>query len=296
MEVYSRTDGYRPGVVSVHGAHGIRALLAFVLVSYARGPLSKLATRSLIVGGPLGEASAFPELFKTHESIAMKEAILSQIRNLSPPSDRAVFEAAGYEWKDHVNYALDLSQGESVLRGNMSKSRRKSIDSAERSGIELLPSPFSDLAGVYRLLQETYSRVQIPLAPLTLFGNAFSVLLPLGQLWCLVATIGGSACAVRLVLRWRNALYDWYAGSSELGREHHADEWLVWQVLKRGIEEGCNVFDFGGAGPPGEAYGPAEFKRRFGGRVFNPGRFEKIYRPIASRVTKTAYGIWRKWH
>ena len=294
MEVYANTNGYRPGVVAVEAPDGIRALLAFVLVSYARGRLPKLATRSLIVGGPLGEVSEFPRLLAAHESVAIHQAALSQVRNLYPGADRAAFEASGYKWQDHMNYLIDLTPGKSVLLSKMSKSRRKSIASAERAGVGLLESPAPDMIAVYRLLQETYSRAKIPLAPRSLFESAFSVLVPRGELWCLVAAIGGSSCAVRLVLRWKTTLYDWYAGSSDLGRMHHADDWLVWQILKRGVEEGCTLFDFGGAGPPGEAYGPAEFKRRFGGKSINPGRFEKAYRPIALRAVRAAYQLGRK--
>ena len=294
MQVYANTDGYRPGVVAVEGSRGIRALLAFVLVSYAGRRLPKFATRSLIVGGPLGEASEFSKLLAAHESLAIHQAVQSQIRNLSPPADRAVFEASGYEWQDHMNYMIDLTEGESTLLDRMSKSRRKSIAGAERSGIQLLESGSPDVIAVYRLLQETYSRVKVPLAPRKLFETALSPLVPRGQLWWFIAVVGGSSCAVRLVLRWQNTLYDWYAGSSELGRTHHADEWLVWQVLKRGVEEGCTLFDFGGGGPPEKAYGPAEFKRRFGGQATNPGRFEKAYCPIALKAVRSAYSLARK--
>jgi len=291
MEVYARTDGYQPGVLAVHGPDGIRALLAFVLVSYARGYLPKLASRSLIIGGPLGDASAFPALLAEHESIAVHQAVLSQIRNLESPSDRSVFEAKGYTWEDHLNYVIDLEQTESALLGKMSKSRRKSIAAADRSGVHLLEPRDPKQDTVYRLLRETYLRAKVPLAPRNLFESALSVLLPRGQLWCVLAAIGETSCAVRLVLRWRNTLYDWYAGSSALGRQYHADAWLVWQILRRGIAEGCTRFDFGGAGAPQENYGPAEFKRRFGGGTINPGRFEKAYRPIALRAVKAAYGL-----
>src|SRR6267143_6053068 len=154
MQVYANTEGYRPGVVAVDGPDGIRALLAFVFVSYAGGRLPKLATRSLIVGGPLGDVSEFPRLLAAHESLAVHQAVLSQIRNLHPPSDRAVFEASGYKWQDHVNYMIDLTSGESAILGRMSKSRRKGIAGAEQSGMHLLESGYSDLIMVYRLLQE----------------------------------------------------------------------------------------------------------------------------------------------
>jgi lipid II:glycine glycyltransferase (peptidoglycan interpeptide bridge formation enzyme) len=106
------------------------------------------------------------------------------------------------------------------------------------------------------------------------------------------AVLDGELMALRLVLRWGGTLYDWYAGS-DLDQPTHADEWLVWQVLRQGIREGCNTFDFGGAGKPDEPYGPREFKRRFGGQAVNPGRFEKVYRPLTFRATKAAYKAWR---
>ena len=69
----------------------------------------------------------------------------------------------------------------------------------------------------------------------------------------------------------------------------------MWEVLRRAIRAGCTAFDFQGAGAPGEAYGPGEFKRRFGGAETNPGRFEKVYRPLTLKVSKIAYELWRRW-
>ena len=60
-------------------------------------------------------SSAFPKLLAAHESIAVHQAVLSQIRNLHSPSDRSVFKAMGYTWEDHLNYVIDLKSGESVL-------------------------------------------------------------------------------------------------------------------------------------------------------------------------------------
>jgi hypothetical protein len=294
--VYEQTEGYRPGVFAVGGKNGIRALLAYVIVSYTVPLFSRLLSRSLVIGGPIGDATTFASLLDEYDAEASRESGVSQIRNLTPPGDRRIFENVGYQWQDHLNYIIDLRPGERVLLAKMSKSRRKNIAGADRAGMVSLEFRPSDTSAVYGLLQETYSRAKVPLAPRSLFESATSLLVPRGQLWCYLASISGSGCAVRLVLRWKNTLYDWYAGSSDLGREHHADEWLVWQILKKGIQEGCTLFDFGGAGNPGEFYGPGEFKRQFGGQKVNLGRFDKIYRPIAPRVTATAYSLWRRWH
>jgi lipid II:glycine glycyltransferase (peptidoglycan interpeptide bridge formation enzyme) len=47
---------------------------------------------------------------------------------------------------------------------------------------------------------------------------------------------------------------------------------------------GYKVFDFGGAGIPGKEYGVREFKKQFGGKLVNYGRFEKIYRPAIKKI------------
>jgi len=294
MEVYSRTRGYEPHVLAVEDATGIRALLACVFVTYASGPIARFASRSLTVGGPLGDPLAFPDLLGALDSLAGQKTSMSQIRNLQPPEDKNIFETAGYRWEDHINYLIDLTQGQKALLGKMSKARRKGLRLAEQSRMEVHDLSSAAVEAAYGLLLETHDRAKVPLAPQVLFENAISILAPRGQLWCLMASLSGSLCAVRFVLRWRDTLYDWYTGSSDDGRQHHADELLVWEILMRGMLEGCRTFDFGGAGPPGAAYGPAEFKRRFGGAMINPGRFERVYRPLVIRALRTGYKLGRK--
>jgi len=294
MEVYSRTRGFEPHVLAVEDAPGIRALLACVFVTYSSGPIAKFASRSLAVGGPLGDPVAFPDLLRALDALASRKTSMSQIRNLQPPEDKSTFETAGYHWEDHINYLIDLAQGPKALMGKMSKARRKGLRLAEESRTEVRDLSSAAVEAAYGLLRETCDRAKVPLAPQVLFENAISILAPRGQLWCLTASLSGSMCAVRFVLRWRDTLYDWYAGSSDDGRQHHADELLVWETLKRGMLEGCKTFDFGGAGPPGASYGPAEFKRRFGGAMINPGRFERVYRPLVVRALRTGYKVGRK--
>jgi len=292
--VYEATKGYRPHLVAAEFRGEIRALMASVLVDYASGRWTRLTGRAIVTGGPLGDAHAFPHLLAAHDGTAQREALLSQIRNLEAPRDPTPFLSAGYRWEDHVNFTIDLSKGESAILERMSKARRKGIQRADRAGLEIRDLRRDDLDEAYALVRDTYTRASIPLADASLFRNAYEILGREGCLWAIAAVVQGTARAVRFVLRWEGVLYDWYAGSSDEGRNLHADEWLVWQVLTRGIARGCSTFDFGGAGRPGEPYGPREFKRRFGGREVNPGRFEKVYRPFATRATRVALEVWRK--
>lgn len=293
--VYEKTVGFRPFVVAAESQAEIRALVSGAIVSYSKGRLAPLASRAVVIGGPLGEKSSFPAVLEALDRLAGKSALCTQIRNLRELSDRSVFEPLGYQWEDHLNYIIDLDQSEESLWRGMSKARRKAIERADRNGLNLIELNHEHLGSVYDLLRETYSRAAVPLADCSLFENAMEVLGPSGQLWAVAALQGDTPCAARFVLRWKRTLFDWYAGSSDLGRTSHADEWLVWQVLRRGIQQGCVEFDFGGGGPPGSGYGPGEFKRRFGGTSINPGRFQKVYWPLTMRLSKVAFEAWRRW-
>jgi lipid II:glycine glycyltransferase (peptidoglycan interpeptide bridge formation enzyme) len=249
-----------------------------------------------VIGGPVGDPSTFATLLAAHDNLASKVAVLTQVRNLTAPKDLAPFESLGYRWEDHLNYLIDIRPGPDAILEGMSKARRKGIASGEKAGLAMWPTDKGGLERAYSVLRETHRRAGIPLADKSLFDSALDILAPRDLLMARVAALGGELCAARFVLRWKHTLYDWYAGSTDLGREVHADEWLVWEMLKEGVTKACRTFDFGGAGKPSESYGPREFKRRFGGSELNPGRFVKAYRPVVTRVTRAAYDVWMRWH
>lgn len=290
MRVYAGTRGYTPHVVAVEARGQVQALLASVLIHYANGGLQRFATRAITQGGPIGDPSGFSVLIHALDSYASKLALLSEIRNINEPKDPEEFLAAGYSWQDHLDFSVDLHQGERSVWEGMSRSRKKGISKAMQSGLEISKLAPANLSDAYGLLQDTYTRSRVPLADASLFENAMKLLCPSGKLLALGAAKEGSLCAVRFLLRARGVMYDWYAGSSDIGRDLHADELLVWEAFKEGIGGGAHMFRFGGAGRPGEEYGPGEFKRRFGGRALNPGRFTKSYHPVASFM---AHGIYR---
>lgn len=292
VRVYRKSKGYRPILVAAESGGRLRTLMVSAVVSYTPRRFSSLTARAIVTGGPLGDQDAFSLLLAAHDGMIGNSVLLTQVRNLGPPADRTPFESAGYRWEDQLNFLIDLRKGEAALLAGMSKARRKGIAHAERAGLDLCNLRSTDLVAAYRLLQKTYSRASVPLADRSLFEAALEELGSSGHIIPLAAVLDGELMAVRLVLRWGETLYDWYAGS-DLDQPGHADEWLVWQVLRQGISDGCNTFDFGGAGKPDEPYGPREFKRRFGGETVNPGRFEKVYRPLTLRAAKAAYKAWR---
>ncbi|MCK5059499.1 MAG: peptidoglycan bridge formation glycyltransferase FemA/FemB family protein, partial [Candidatus Aminicenantes bacterium] len=50
----------------------------------------------------------------------------------------------------------------------------------------------------------------------------------------------------------------------------------TWAAIDYALKKGLRYFDFMGAGKPDQDYGVREFKSKFGGRLVNYGRFERI--------------------
>jgi serine/alanine adding enzyme len=293
--VFRQTKGYQPQVVASLKGESVTGLLSSVIVSYHVGRFSPPGSRAIVIGGPVGDPTAVPTLLAAHDNLASKITLLTQIRNLTSPLDRTPFASLAYHWEDHLNYLIDLQAGEDVILAGMSKARRKGIAFAEKAGLAMQPVDKNRLSDAYGLLRMTYRRAGVPLADEGLFRSALDTLSPGDHVLARIAILGADICAARFVLSWNGTLYDWYAGSSDLGRQVHADEWLVWAILREGVAKACSTFDFGGAGRPLEKYGPREFKRRFGGSEVNPGRFEKVYHPLQVRVAKVALEVWRRW-
>jgi serine/alanine adding enzyme len=64
--------------------------------------------------------------------------------------------------------------------------------------------------------------------------------------------------------------------------------------LQWGAENGYRLYDFGGAGKPGEVYGVRDFKAKFGGRLVEYGRFTVTHAPIRIRLSKLGYRIYQQ--
>jgi serine/alanine adding enzyme len=96
------------------------------------------------------------------------------------------------------------------------------------------------------------------------------------------------------ILCYRNTLVDWYAGSMRSYLKKYPNDLLPWEVFKWGNSRGFSEFDFGGAGKPDKEYGVRDYKKKFGGRFVNFGRFEKIHKRIMYSIVKTAFVLWRR--
>ena len=297
-EIFRNTKNHVPRLAAVVSRSDglLNALMLTVQVNVAGGLLKRLTGRGILYGGLLcPPQQKYPDsisrLVEMHDQKLRSHVLLTEIRNMNSTAFfRSSLEANGYVYRDYLNYVIDLQQGPERIYNSFSTSCKRNIRKAETSGIEI--RVLEDLDGVpvfYRMLQKTYARAKVVIADISLFENAFRVLYPKNMIKIFVAYLGMVPIACRSVFLFKDRMYDWYAGSDPAYYKHCPNEWMVWHILRMGIQNGFRIFDFGGAGFPDEKYGVRDFKSRFGGKLVNHGRYTKIYSPLWFQISKVGY-------
>jgi lipid II:glycine glycyltransferase (peptidoglycan interpeptide bridge formation enzyme) len=67
----------------------------------------------------------------------------------------------------------------------------------------------------------------------------------------------------------------------------------MWHILKWGAENHYCIYDFGGAGKPGEHYGVRDFKAKFGGELVCYGRNTWVSMPALLALSSLIYSHFR---
>ena len=302
-EVYKRTKNYESiSLAAIDGATGetLGVLLA-VLVRVKSGFLGDFFISSVIHGGPLvveGEKGvvASKALMEHHDKMVQKNEMYTLIRNLYDTTFlSSTLKDAGYIYEEHLNFLIDLDRPEEEIWRNIHKSRRKGINRARKKGIIIEEVKDKNILPIfYRIVEETYKNARVPLVDKSLFESAFDILVPKNRAKFYIVKYEDTFIGARLVTTYKKVVFDWYAGALINYLPIYVNEALVWHILKEGANSGYFTFDFGGAGNPNEGYGVREFKRRFGGRMVNFGRYMKVYSPIKMKIAEKGLKMYRK--
>jgi len=302
--VYARSPDSQPTLITARDESGaLRGTLMAVTFTHGPGPTSvarSLTAHTTVRGSPptaVGHAGAdiLSTLASGLESHLPKGTLYVRCYPDHPSPFPGILEARGFEREDWLNFLVDLRSTPEELLGKMSKHRRKGIRIAEGQGIRIDEvTSRRQLGELYVLLQAAHRRLKIPLQRRELFEAVREQLVLQGRALLLLARRDGEAIAARVILLHGAVAYDWYSGSTPSAANHHADEFLAWRGMLLAKERNAATFDFGGAGLPGEDYGPREFKRRFGGRETNLGRYTKVLRPARLKVAARAARVLRR--
>lgn len=153
----------------------------------------------------------------------------------------------------------------------------------------------NEIETCYDLIQASYKYARVPVLDRSLFFNAFDVLHPKQMVKFTLATINGTSVAVSVDLYYKDVIYGWYSGVDRSYSKYAPSEIHMWDILAKGIASNYRVYDFGGAGKPGEDYGVRQFKAKFGGKLVGFGRNKYIHAPKLLWLSTKAYSLARGW-
>jgi hypothetical protein len=304
LRAFKNTKDYSPLVLAAvdSSCDEILALLLSVEIKVGDIPgLKKLASRFVVFGGPLNrenqpDNSGLSELLVTYDNIMKKRGLYTEVRNYYDVGKiKGVFEQRNYKYEDHLNYFINLQRDPEAIFHSFSENRRRNIRKAMTEGLEI--EEVADLAKVslfYDILKETYSRIRVPIPDSSLFESLCRELVPMGLAKLLMAKQKNNYMSATTLLLYKGVMVYWYSGTRAQFFSFYPNEFLIWQAIKWGTENGYRTFDFGGAGRPDEKYGVRDFKARFGGELVNYGRYVKVYHPVALKISKIGYWLYRK--
>lgn len=301
-EVYQNTKKYEPVFLAVVNGKGeIAGTLLAVIQKEHDGILGVFSSRSIVWGGPLvvdDDPEILDKILKEYNNIIKRKAIYTQFRNLWDWGNaKNVFIENGFEYEDHLDVIFDLNKSEDELLNEMSRNRKKGIKQSYKRGISIKKIDLTDegmFTKSYDIISDVYNRIKIPMPDLSFFKNAIYELHDKNIILALGAFINGELIGVRIVLCYKNMIYDWYAGAKDEYLKYRPNDVLPWEVMKWGVNNGFDVFEFGGAGKPGVPYGVRDYKLKFGGELVNFGRFEKVYKPLLMELGKIGLNLYRK--
>ncbi len=242
---------------------------------------------------PAGVA-ALTELIELNDKHLRSRALLCEVRSICEPGiERDALLRCGYQHHDYINYVVNLDKGLKLLWKSVHKRLRQKIRGTFRKGVTVRDDNTPEgIARLYKLLQASYGRAQVPLLDRELFDNTLEQL-PAECVRVRTAFKDDQPVASIISLLFGDRIFSWYGGTLRLhGLSPFAC--IVWDDIVWGCENGYSIYDFGGAGWPHEDYGPRKFKAGFGGTEVHYGRYRLTYSKLRLGLAEVAYRLSRR--
>jgi lipid II:glycine glycyltransferase (peptidoglycan interpeptide bridge formation enzyme) len=303
FEVFHRTKNYEPFLFAAINKDDkkIQSLIVSCRVKIFNGFLSKVSSRMIGYGGIICSTDknmneGLLRLLEFYDRSAKSKSLFTEIRNMhdtEPYKDEMT--ASGYQFEEYLNYLVDLRRDPPSIFRSFSKGRKSDIKALEKMGVYTKEvNEIKEIETVYDIICQTYSKVQVPIADISLFESAMENLADKGMAKFFLAKLKDKNIASLVALLYKGVIVTWYYGTDAEFHKFSPVSLLIWNLIKWGSINGYAGLDFGGAGRPQEAYGVRDFKAKFHGEIVNYGRYVKIYSPALLRVANMGYGIYRK--
>jgi serine/alanine adding enzyme len=273
--------------------------LVVVTIQSEKGPISFLSERGIVYGGPLiytNDPKSIEFFLKQVVSIIKSTVIYLESRNFFDYSlYKQCFLDSSWNYQPYLNFQLQLANVKAKeLTSVFSYNRRNEIKKSIANGaIYSACSTQQELSEIYAILQDLYNKkVKLPLPDLKYFIDLFNQsILKAFIVKHDGTTIGGSFC---IVLPNKSMYTFYYCGLREYSKKIYPTHLAVLASMEYAVENNIPVFDFMGAGKPGEVYGVRDYKAQFGGELVEYGRFVNVTKPVLFSIAKIGLNIWKR--
>jgi serine/alanine adding enzyme len=301
VTLYSRSSMYEPIVIAcLNENYKILGILIALIEKEFKGMLGWLSARAIVYGGPLIDNfnnQVCSLILSEFNNVCKHKVIYSQFRNLWDfEQHHDIFLRQNYTFEEHLDIIIDLQKEISALWENIHPTRRKQINRGGRRGImtrivDVLSH--EDTRICFSILKQVYNEARLPCPKEEFFENAIQIFSKIDAFKAALAIYNDQIIGFRFFLCYKRQIYDWYAGSLRDHYDKYPNDILPWEVIAWGSKKNYKLFDFGGAGKPGVKYGVRDYKQKFGGRLVNYGRYEKIHKKLAFTFANTGFKVWR---
>lgn len=299
-DVYTKSKYFEPIVIGVTDREeAVVSILLAVIQKEHNGILGIFSSRSIIIGGPLikdNNPEVLDLLLKGYNDKIKGNAIYSQIRNISDQAFlKEIFCNNGFTYNPHLDIMINLNVSQIELVQNIKHEKRRNLTKSRNKGIEFKEiDKKEDIQAGLQLIRSTYKRIKLPMPDYSLFNNAFDTLYKVGYIKIFGAYSDLKIIGIRIVLTYKELIYDWFAGDDDTSRNLYPNDFLIINILLWGLDKEYSVFDFGGAGKPDIPYGVRDHKMKFGGELVEFGRFEKIHNKLLYKIGKLGLELYKR--
>ena len=164
----------------------------------------------------------------------------------------------------YVNHSIDLSGDINTLFDNLHKSCiRRKIKTAQKHELMFCFSDCEeDIKKIYDLLLSMRKTKGLPPHPYKFFFNMWKLLGPLKMFFAPYVTYQNKVIAAAIVLKFKDSIYYEYGASDPAFKNLGSNQYLLWEIMKFGHENGAQVFELGRTHSENDSL--VEFKDRWG--------------------------------
>jgi hypothetical protein len=207
--------------------------------------------------------------------------VTASLPPLAPSAARSELNpllAMGFEDRSDQSWIVSLEDDLDVVWGRVQSRTRRYIKSAGRDGATVRSATIDDLDAYYALHLETAARTGITAHPRAYFEAIWRDLVPAGLAGGYVVEHDDRIVAACNVARYKGGVVYWTAASNEGGRAVHANDLLLWEVIRRSAEDGFTAVELGDVHTTATSTGKhltiSRFKSKFAGgtRPLHRGR------------------------